>query len=72
MDVIQNRFVGAIQNDKCCPTVMPLHERRQLAIDNIEPERQRLKKRFDEKHRRPTTYVKGDLVLIEKYNRIDT
>ena len=66
IDVIQNRLVADIQDDECSPTVIPLHEISfQLAIDKIERERQRWKKRFDEKHSRPTTYDEGDLVLIE-------
>lgn len=63
MDVIQNCLVAATQTDESSPTVIPLNEKRQMAIDNIEQERQRRKKR-----RIDTMYDETDLVLIENYN----
>ena len=64
MDVIQNCLVAATQTDESSPTVIPLNEKRQMAIDNIEQERQRRKKR-----RIDTMYDETDLVLIENYNQ---
>lgn len=39
-------------------------EKRTLAIQNIQHERERWKKRIDERHLTPTLYHEGDLVLI--------
>lgn len=65
-DVIQNHLVTAVQNDPAENLEdKPSNEKYQLALQNINKEREKWKNRFDKKHVLPRQYSENDLVLAE-------
>ncbi|CAD7087617.1 unnamed protein product [Hermetia illucens] len=66
-DVIANRMIQALnnENDTDTETTLTSIEIRQKAAERIMNEKTRWKLRFDAKHKSPTTYEEGDLVVVE-------
>lgn len=65
-DVVQNQLIAAIHDDVKQPTdAVDMTDRRKQAADHIRLERERWKRRFDQRHSIPTTFLEGDLVVIE-------
>lgn len=65
-DTIQNRLLAAIQDDLSdSNNTLPIEERREQAVTNINDERAKWKLRFDKRHAKPSTYNDNDLVVIE-------
>ncbi|XP_037942349.1 uncharacterized protein K02A2.6-like [Teleopsis dalmanni] len=67
-DILGNKLIQILQDeDDTIPiTQEELHRRRLLAANNTDSKRVNAKKRFDDKHRKPTKYEQGDLVLAER------
>ena len=69
LDLTENRLIQAIQSEQDDeheeePTSTVLTRRGQ-ALENINEQRAKWKKRFDEKHEEPKTYQVDDLVVLE-------
>ncbi|XP_037930056.1 uncharacterized protein LOC119664675 [Teleopsis dalmanni] len=67
-DILGNKLIQILQDeDDTIPiTQEELHRRRLLVANNTDSKRVNAKKRFDDKHRKPTKYEQGDLVLAER------
>lgn len=64
IDLVQNRLMAAVQDEVTCEPTTSIEEKRIVAVQNIERERERWKKRFDHRHSCPVIYKEGDLILI--------